>query len=744
MAQYFDVAAAKADGMSDDEINRIMTQMKLKPKPAAPAPTATPSATPSQGMSVDEAVGTPAPVKEPGILSKIGKGVKDVAAAIIKAPARLGDALGTSAAIGKTQQSQDELLKVAQDNTKKAVEMQKAGKTEEAKRFYKLAQDSLDLINKQANETIATAEKGQEDLIKGGVGTAAMFIPGGQSTMIGKVAASTTAGAAAGYGASEDGEELESALGGAAIGAALPIVGGGLKWLFSRGGKEAAEATAKTNVLKRAGEYLREDATKIRVKPSVWGAKKEKAILETLNTLGIEGTPQQKYELLAPKMEQLGKQVGDELTAKPSNIKFIDVITKFKDNLKSAIRTSDLSSTTAQKEIKGYLTDLYEVAGHDPKGQISNVDFFKLKQLVNEDYQGVAKKILSNTPLTDREKVIAVARQVFDDVVSAANPEVKELTLMQSHLYDAASSLSKARDAVPTTRIMGTTVPTPILKGGEDKLGRVLSSAGDKVEAVKSGGMSVVDAVGRNLPGTPTTVAAGVGMLGGEQNTPDAQNQTQGVPGSENGAGQENNGQQETDHGSTIPQGEKTITGYTVEELGSALTQARLAGDNAAVKDLTAMYNMEVSYQDRQTKSKKSEKKTEAQQAREDTSMLATKAIEQLKSIKAPVKTGLIAAPLEEIKAIGGKGDKATLEFNNTISQIKATLAKARAGTSFTPNEEKLLNKYTPKIGDSRQQLEIKLAGLEDFFNRYTNVVPDSSVNIDIGGMSVDQATGGQ
>ena len=50
------------------------------------------------------------------------------------------------------------------------------------------------------------------------------------------------------------------------------------------------------------------------------------------------------------------------------------------------------------------------------------------------------------------------------------------------------------------------------------------------------------------------------------------------------------------------------------------------------------------------------------------------------------------------------------------LAQIKATIAKARAGTSFTPNEEKLLNKYSPSEGDSEQVLRTKLNGLRALF----------------------------
>jgi hypothetical protein len=73
------------------------------------------------------------------------------------------------------------------------------------------------------------------------------------------------------------------------------------------------------------------------------------------------------------------------------------------------------------------------------------------------------------------------------------------------------------------------------------------------------------------------------------------------------------------------------------------------------------------------------------------------------------IKTGKIGAPLEEIKSVFSAGDQSTIEFNRVISNLRASIAKARGGTSFTANEEALLNTYAPKIGDSLQQLQTKL-----------------------------------
>lgn len=116
----------------------------------------------------------------------------------------------------------------------------------------------------------------------------------------------------------------------------------------------------------------------------------------------------------------------------------------------------------------------------------------------------------------------------------------------------------------------------------------------------------------------------------------------------------------------------------------------------------------------------KEEKKTEAQVARDDVVALSDAAFADLYDPNKKIITGALAN-LEEMKAgpLAGyvfEGSQDTLDFNRKIQMLKASIAKARAGTSFTPNEEKLLNSYTPAIGDSRQQLETKLKGLKEFY----------------------------
>ncbi len=65
-------------------------------------------------------------------------------------------------------------------------------------------------------------------------------------------------------------------------------------------------------------------------------------------------------------------------------------------------------------------------------------------------------------------------------------------------------------------------------------------------------------------------------------------------------------------------------------------------------------------------------------------------------------------------KNLGG-GTTKEQELRNKIGNIKATIAKLRGGTSFTPNEQTLLDTYTPTIDDGDKQIQAKLKSLKEF-----------------------------
>jgi hypothetical protein len=167
--------------------------------------------------------------------------------------------------------------------------------------------------------------------------------------------------------------------------------------------------------------------------------------------------------------------------------------------------------------------------------------------------------------------------------------------------------------------------------------------------------------------------------------------------------------------GSYIPdsQEEPSDDPYSSENIQSSVEKILQQGGD--MKDVKEYLNTAKLMQEL-TGGGKPIKKTEGQRARDEASQLTDIALEQLAG--GSIDTGIIGSKLQGVKEFFGQGDQETLDFNTTISSLRAAIAKARAGTSFTPNEEALLNKYAPKAGDTGQQLRTKLSALKTVYDQ--------------------------
>lgn len=251
----------------------------------------------------------------------------------------------------------------------------------------------------------------------------------------------------------------------------------------SKGTQQAAQSE-QAPLAQSVGTSLKHNVRQIELPPSIYGHGREEAVNATLDKYGFTGDARNQYAMLQPTVDKLGTQITDIMAKNPKSASIDTIVKDFDKNLskRGVYRTQQLSKDTAQKEARSYIRDLYVSAGEgDSKvvpQTIPDQALYQLKQEVNRDYQGVAKKLDNGTPLTDREKVISVARQTLDDTLASMHTDVKALTTEQSHLYDAVKSLHKARNAKGTiAKIFGTeiTVPTRVHQRGKDLLGRVLT-----------------------------------------------------------------------------------------------------------------------------------------------------------------------------------------------------------------------------------------------------------------------------
>lgn len=82
-----------------------------------------------------------------------------------------------------------------------------------------------------------------------------------------------------------------------------------------------------------------------------------------------------------------------------------------------------------------------------------------------------------------------------------------------------------------------------------------------------------------------------------------------------------------------------------------------------------------------------------------------------------------------------GSGSQQEQMLRSFIGNLQATIAKERGGTSFTANEQAMLESYTPTINDSPQMIQSKLAALKQYIN---SSMPTNGQGAQVGGNPAD------
>jgi hypothetical protein len=248
---------------------------------------------------------------------------------------------------------------------------------------------------------------------------------------------------------------------------------------------------------------------RVNLDPKYNAAGKEKAVEKTIDREVSGKTADERYSNLEPAMERLGLQITDIMSKTPKNAKISDIMKDYDKNLnkEGIYRTTKAPKDVVQAEALGYMTDLYNSArGETSKvvpTEIPDYALYELKQSIGKDAASVYKKIDNGTSLTERDKVILVARQTVDDTLSQLHPEIKELSRKQSHLYDASDSLYKAREAEFKAKeaannkdrsfmLAGTTVPNFIAKPTKDFIDRQTAKVSSSLPPTKDAGLPIV------------------------------------------------------------------------------------------------------------------------------------------------------------------------------------------------------------------------------------------------------------
>lgn len=343
---------------------------------------------------------------------------------------------------------------------------------------------------------------------------------------------------------------------------------------------------------------MEQGTRQIKMPASIFGADAEKAINNTLTKYGFMGSAESQYANLKPVMKSIEGQIDDFIKANPGiTVLKEDIKKSFFNNLKTSIRTRNLTQKQAISEVNGYLQDLLKASGG--KGQFKEIPLDKLRQLkklVNADFKTVASKLeKGTTPLNPREQVILAAWDSLDNAITKAAPTVKDLLRDESNLYKAAKSLSAARFNPPTFRVAGTSVPAWATTAGR--------------EAVKNTAREISKGLGKVPPGFigPTLEQAG-GQAGARMLFSEEMSNKQNQNYDTNNIYNHNDIIPSTTLGAVpqLQQEQKSITGYTPEKLYEGYIKAMQSGDTESAKALKQMYDDELKYQKETNKSGKS------------------------------------------------------------------------------------------------------------------------------------------
>lgn len=417
--KYFNIEKAKRAGMTDTQISEYLDKSGLRESTINHYSSVTPTQQPVQ--------------QEQQIEQGTGNAVFDLLLGVVN-PIK-NATVNTGKRIGEAGY---QISRVATDPIfRKAV---LGGELTEGEMGY-LSQQPVGRF--MSDEQLASPAKILSDTSKDAAILASLAVPGGT------LAKSVASGAAYGYGASKDGNELlDTVLGAAGAGVGYGALKGiGKMAGVARGGAERAERALANPI----------------VKASPYGAGEEKAIVAGLKKMDLLGDPKKVYEKLEPKMMELSTQIADNLAKRNKSIKTSKVFDILNDSFENTVNI-DITDPIQQKAINKYTSQLIKQANQSGKNglTISAQELFKYKQNLGNQLSAAFKKLDNNVPLTDKEEIAMKLWESLDDIITSVNPEVKALTSLQSILYKAAPGLQKKSNEKFSATLLGTNLPSGI------------------------------------------------------------------------------------------------------------------------------------------------------------------------------------------------------------------------------------------------------------------------------------------
>jgi hypothetical protein len=576
---------------------------------------------------------------------------------------------------------------------------------------------SKDILGTQslAQEVAKDPKKAMTQQLKDSVNVASYAVPFGKARTGANIvergltkAVLPGAGVGAMQGLSEDDVTAEGVIGNAVLGGVAAGVLGGAgkvaKKVLGKGGSKVANAG--TNA--RTG--------KVTLKSSMSGARREKEVVEVLKKYGIKGTPQKRYEMLEPTVEKISGQVDSALSKNPKQVTLTEVEEVFNKKIAEAVKQGDLTLPEAQQAFREYFGNVAQV---DPalfqNGVSDTQRLFSLKKDVQAATSQVAaamKKAENKATLTPTQKSMKAIRDSLDEVITIANPEVKELTVDQSKLYEAAVSLGIQRKTVPTQRILGITVPKSPVSNAIDKVGAGAELVG---KASSTAGKYLPDIAESNLGGqiaTRVPLVLSNGIPQPTQNAEGIESSVNNYNGSNNIKSQANQNLSPPIGGELPPLEANYITGYSPEQLYQGYMDALGAGDTDAAKQLMSWYEDETAYQKTQGGAGKPlSGPNSVLFNKAQTAISSLDRIEQLLETNPGALWGKKFNPLNQTGRVMGADIASAIDI----------LGFFRTGAAITPDQRKDYEYMFPSPLDDEATRQAKLDNLRDEFEGYVD-----------------------
>lgn len=472
------------------------------------------------------------------------------------------------------------------------------------------------------------------------------------------------------------------------------LVGGALTGGFQVFGETLNKIRGGASTLENSGKVIKQDIRKIRQPGSVYGASKEKEINKVLDELGFKGTPEQQYASLEPKLNELESQLNKVIEDNPNiTVKVGDIKSSFMTNLKSALRSKDLTSAQAKREIEGYINDLIKASGG--KGKFADVGLQRLrdlKKLVNDDYGPVRAILDRGGTLNARQKVIEAAWESLDDAVKGASPEMKRLLKMESALYKAAPSLQSARFNPPTLRALGISIPAEVTNTAKSAVGDVLEVAGKVMNKLPESADMITEAGQRAAPVIGSQLSSGASEYSTYQ-PQDSYDQTQDQAGEDYSSGN-------MEHTESLPR-HPLFGRMTKQEI---LLKAFKSGvSKKGLEEIEALYD--------KFSPEGGDGKLELTDSAIKNVADTRSAVRDVERLTTAISSSNLTGPLTGWRALNPY-DTDSRELQAEIDRVRQKVGKALEGGVLRKEDEDKYKKILPTMGDTKQTALKKLEKL--------------------------------